>query len=211
MLMIISFDKLNANRIYHTMTQTLIPRPIAWVLTRNDTSIDSFNLAPFSYFTAISSDPALLLLSIGKKAYGDEVGSDKDTLHNLKTQQKCVIHIASADHVDALNTSAKALAYGESEIAQQKLALTNFEGFDLPRLNGVGIAFACQLHQIVPIDDSKQTMVLLQVESVFVDDALVEKDGNDRLSINADNVSPLAKLGAGEYWVGGHSLKKPMP
>lgn len=205
--MIISFETLNASRIYHTMTQTLVPRPIAWVLTQNDVDTGGFNLAPFSYFTAVSSDPALVLLSIGKKA--DEAGSDKDTLHNLKAQQQCVIHIANAAQVDELNATAKALPYGESELGQ--LALTDFESFDLPRLEAANIAFACQLHQVMSIDGSKQTMVLLKVESVFVDDALVEQDTKGRVKVEADKLNPLGRLGAGEYWVEGHSLKKPMP
>lgn len=205
--MIISFETLNASRIYHTMTQTLIPRPIAWVLTKNDADIGGFNLAPFSYFTAISSDPALVLLSIGKKA--DEAGSDKDTLRNLKAQKQCVIHIANAAQVDQLNATAKALPYGESEVGQ--LALTDFENFDLPRLDAANIAFACQMHQVMPIDNSKQTMVLLKVESVFVDDAMASTDDKGRVKINADNIDPLARLGTGEYWVEGHSLKKSMP
>ena len=74
--MIIQFADLKPLQRYHMMTQTIIPRPIAWVLTENDNG--SSNLAPFSYFTALCSDPALVVLSIGKKPDG----SLKDTRHN---------------------------------------------------------------------------------------------------------------------------------
>jgi flavin reductase (DIM6/NTAB) family NADH-FMN oxidoreductase RutF len=41
--------------IYITMTQTVIPRPIAWILSENPDQ--SLNLAPYSYFNAVCSDP----------------------------------------------------------------------------------------------------------------------------------------------------------
>ena len=83
-----SFSDLNPSERYHIMTQVVIPRPIAWVLTANDGdqsnhSSSRFNLAPFSYFNAISSDPPLVMMSIGKKPDGEE----KDTRHGARFQR----------------------------------------------------------------------------------------------------------------------------
>ena len=90
----LNFSDFSANQRYHLMTQTIIPRPIAWVLT--DSGDASYNLAPFSYFTAVSSKPALLMISVGKKPNGD----NKDTLTNILKNKKMVIHIASDDQAD---------------------------------------------------------------------------------------------------------------
>ncbi len=60
----IDLSTLAPTQVYHLMTQTVIPRPIAWVLT--DSGEQNFNLAPFSYFTAVSSRPPLLMISVGK-------------------------------------------------------------------------------------------------------------------------------------------------
>ncbi len=79
--MIIDTCELSANRIYHTMIQTIIPRPVAWVLSdngkddcRQSVSLteqpERFNLAPFSYFTPVSSKPPVLMFSVGKKPNG---------------------------------------------------------------------------------------------------------------------------------------------
>jgi len=61
----ISLNDLSATSIYHLMTQSIIPRPIAWVLSScsqlTGDNTDPLNLAPFSYFNAISSDPPLML------------------------------------------------------------------------------------------------------------------------------------------------------
>ena len=70
-------SELSPNRVYYTMIQTLVPRPIAWVLTDNGN--DSFNLAPFSYFNGVASDPPLLMISVGKKPDG----TLKDTRTNI--------------------------------------------------------------------------------------------------------------------------------
>ena len=78
----LNFSDFSASQRYHLMTQTIIPRPIAWVLTDSSSNAekDNFNLAPFSYFTAVSSEPPILMLSVGKKPNGD----DKDTLINVR-------------------------------------------------------------------------------------------------------------------------------
>jgi flavin reductase (DIM6/NTAB) family NADH-FMN oxidoreductase RutF len=57
-----------------------------------------FNLAPFSYFNAVSSDPPLLMLSVGKKPDG----SPKDTRVNIEQRSRFVIHIAHRELVDPL-------------------------------------------------------------------------------------------------------------
>ena len=55
------------NETYKLMAQTIIPRPIAWVVTEDAGVI---NVAPFSYFIGLSSDPASVLISVGHKADG---------------------------------------------------------------------------------------------------------------------------------------------
>ena len=90
----LNFSDYSSSERYHLMTQTIVPRPIAWVLTESDKSNNqqsNYNLAPFSYFTAISSDPAILMISLTKKTDG----GDKDTLINILKNKKMVIHIAS--------------------------------------------------------------------------------------------------------------------
>ena len=44
----IDLTELSQNQVYHTMTQTVVPRPIAWVLSEHENG--KLNLAPFSYF-----------------------------------------------------------------------------------------------------------------------------------------------------------------
>lgn len=189
--MIADLAKLSPNQCYHTITQCLIPRPIAWILTDNDDG--SLNLAPFSYFAGVASDPPLLMVSIGKKAE-DEL---KDTRKNILERKEFVVHIPHRQQAGEVTESARTRPYGESEIAAQNLATTEFEGFALPRLADCRIAFACELYKAEDITAS-QAMILGKITAIYIDDDLVSED-NGRLTINAEGVDPLARLGGGDY------------
>lgn len=193
--MLINFANMAANQRYHIMTQTIIPRPIAWVLT--DSGQDgkaNYNLAPFSYFSAVCSEPALVMLSIGKKADG----SAKDTLKNIIEKKKLVIHIAHQQQAQLVTQTAASLAHGESELSATDLTTTAFAGFALPRITECDIAYACELFEIKEIEGAAQQLVFAQVKELYLSDKIVTEQDN-RLTISADKVDPLARLGGGEY------------
>jgi len=189
----LDFSEFSSSERYHLMTQTIIPRPIAWALT--DSEKGSYNLAPFSYFTAVSSEPALLMLSVGKKSNGD----NKDTLTNILNNKKMVIHIASVEQAELVTQTAKTLAHGESELTDTGLTTTVFEHFSLPRLSDCELAFGCELYETKQLGDAQQTLIFVQVKQLYINDRVVSKDINNRLSIDATKVAPLARLGGGEY------------
>ncbi len=198
--MIINFSDYSASQRYHLMTQTIIPRPIAWVLTNsgNDNNkLNNLNLAPFSYFTAISSEPALLMLSVGKKPNGEM----KDTLTNVVNNKKMVIHIAGENLADIVTQTSASLAHGDSELAtisDEVLTTVPFDGFSLPRLAQCDIAYACELFEIKEIGDVPQTLIFVEIKQLYVSPEVTNvNDG--RVKIHADAVNPLARLGASEY------------
>jgi len=200
--MIINFSEYSANQRYHLMTQTIIPRPIAWALTESTTEQgQNLNIAPFSYFTAVSSKPAVLMISVGKKPNGDA----KDTLVNVLKNKEMVIHIASDAQADLVTKTAATLAYGESELDAIKLnngptlSTVPFEGFSLPRLAQCDIAYGCKLYDIKELGDIPQTLIFVEVTHVYVNDNVIEMDDKSRIKVRADKVNPLARLGANEY------------
>ena len=206
----IDFSTLSATRAYHLMTQTVIPRPIAWVLTENAPGSDGerYNLAPFSYFNAVASDPPILMISIGKKPDGEQ----KDTLRNILRSKEMVIHIAGADALEALNQSAATLPYGESELALAALQTEPLERFSLPRLSGCKIAFACSLDHTHEIGDAPQTLVFARIQSACIEDDILDIDAQTgRYSIDAARLDPLARLGGNHYALLGKTitLKRP--
>jgi flavin reductase (DIM6/NTAB) family NADH-FMN oxidoreductase RutF len=189
----LNFSDYSPNQIYHLMTKTVIPRPIAWVLT--DSGEQNYNLAPFSYFSAVSSAPPLLMFSVGKKPTGEI----KDTVKNIIKNKHCVIHIANENAAHLVTQTAATLAHGESEVAINNIATTEFSGFPLPRVSDCTIAYGCELFEIKELGDVPQTLVFVKVTKLYLADSVVTLDSKERIKIHADKVAPLARLGGGEY------------
>ena len=195
--MLLNFSNYTSAQRYHLMTQTIVPRPIAWVLTQSDNNSPNkvYNLAPFSYFTAVSSDPAILMISLGKKPNGD----NKDTLTNVLKNKKMVIHIASDNQAEIVTQTAATLDYGDSELFATDLTTTAFDGFPLPRLEQCHIAYGCELYEIKEIGDLPQTLIFVEIKRLYINDQVLNTEDPDRINIVADKVKPLARLGGGEY------------
>jgi flavin reductase (DIM6/NTAB) family NADH-FMN oxidoreductase RutF len=188
----VNFSNLSSTAIYHLITQTIIPRPIAWALTKNQDS--SLNLAPFSYFNAVCSDPPLMMLSMGKKPNGIA----KDTSVNLQVDNYCVLHIAHADQSQLVSATAATLEYGHSEILENSLSLTHQTDWPLPRIEGAPIAYLCKVHSTSEIGNTPQKLVFVEAKELWVDDEVVSEE-KGRVQINAKQVNPLARLGANQY------------
>lgn len=190
--MYIDFSQWDPSAIYHLMTQTVVPRPIAWVLT--ESADQNFNLAPFSYFTAVSSHPPLLMVSIGKKPSGEV----KDTARNAKARGQLVIHIVDVGLAEAVTQTAATLDHGESEVTANGIELSDFDGFPLPRVTACPVAFGCTLYEMQEIGATPQTLLFAKVEQVYLDDHILNVQ-DDRLTVDALTLDPLSRLGGGEY------------
>ncbi|CCQ10532.1 FIG01201788: hypothetical protein [Pseudoalteromonas luteoviolacea B = ATCC 29581] len=189
----LNFSDFSPTQIYHLMTQTIIPRPIAWILT--DSGSENYNLAPFSYFSAVSSAPPLLMFSAGKKPTGEI----KDTVKNIVNTKQCVVHIASANDASLVTQTAATLAHGESEVSLNQIKLTEFSGFSLPRVEHCKVAYGCELYEIKELGDTPQTLVFVKITTLFLDERVIELDAKGRIKVHADKIDPLARLGAGDY------------
>ncbi|NIY83170.1 flavin reductase family protein [Vibrio hepatarius] len=190
----IDLSTLAPTQIYHLMTQTIIPRPIAWVLT--ESGDENYNLAPFSYFTPVSSNPPLMMFSVGKKP-GGEV---KDTTRNALETGRMVVHIASVDFADAVTQSAATLEHGESEIDLAGVELVEFDGCELPRIKDCPIAFGCKLFEVKEIGETPQSLIFAEIENIYIDPQVIG-EREDRVVVDALQVNPLSRLGGSQYAV----------
>ena len=179
-------------QIYHLMTQTVIPRPIAWVLTESGEA--DYNLAPFSYFTPVSSNPPLLMFSVGKKPTGEI----KDTTRNVLETGRMVVHIANADLAEQVTQTSATLPHGESEVTLADLELIDFEGFELPRIKDCPIAFGCKLFEVKEIGETPQSLIFAQIEDIYIAPEVIG-DNQERLVVDALKVNPLSRLGGSQY------------
>lgn len=203
--MIIDLAALKPAQVYFTMVQTLIPRPIAWVLSEIEPN--KYNLAPFSYFNAVCSDPPLIMLSIGKKPDG----SFKDTRVNIEQRRDFVVHIAHRAMLQDLNRSSATLAQDVSELDRLGIETTLFEGSRLPRIRACRIAYACECYQIHELGSTPQSIVYGKVNRIFIDDAITSTAEKGRLKVHADRLEPVSRLGADEFMGFGEIIRLPRP
>lgn len=203
--MIIPLQTLSTNQVYFTMIQTLLPRPVAWVISENpDTSL---NLAPFSYFNAICSDPPLVMLSLGLKPDG----SAKDTRLNIEAGKDFVIHLAHREMAELVTQTSATLPRGESELEKAGLAVCEFPGSRLPRLKHCRIAYACQLYDLQEIGNVPQALIFAEVTQIYIDDDVIERDAKGRVKVLANKIDPIARLGGSEYTTFGEIINIPRP
>jgi flavin reductase (DIM6/NTAB) family NADH-FMN oxidoreductase RutF len=180
--------KLNEN--YKLMAQTILPRPIAWVVTEDNGVV---NIAPFSYFIGLSSEPASVLISVGHKADG----TPKDTLANIRKNQKCTICMVEEKDFEKMHFSSKGLEKDESEAEQFDIETeVMVEGYP-PAIKGVPSAYFCTLNQEIDLGGGTTIPLVLNVKEIFVDDRIITD--KERLSIS---FKPVARIGKSYAFLG---------
>ena len=187
------------------MIQTLVPRPIAWVLSEIEQ--DKYNLAPFSYFNAVCSDPPLIMLSIGKKPDG----RFKDTRVNIEQRKDFVVHIAHREMLQDLNQSSATLDANISELDRLGIETTAFEGSRLPRIKACRVACACECYEIHELGSTPQSIIYGKVKHIYIDDGITSANEKGRLKVHADRLEPVSRLGANEYMSFGEIIRLARP
>ncbi|MCV6589862.1 MAG: flavin reductase family protein [Marinobacterium sp.] len=199
----IDVNELSQNQAYFTLTQTILPRPVAWVLSEHENG--QLNLAPFSYFTPVCSNPPLVMFSVGRKPDG----TLKDTCRNILERKHFVIHLAQRELAEEVTRSARSLAAGESELELCGLGTVPFEGWSLPRLVDSRVAFGCELFKVEEIGDGPQYLVFGRIRRIWLDDDVASIDKKGRLHVDASGIDPLGRLGRSEYTALGEILDIP--
>lgn len=186
--MIVDSKNLTPKQHYFMMASTVIPRPIAWVSTKG--SDGSCNLAPFSFFNAVTTDPPLLSICIGNK----ENGEHKDTLRNLLETKECIVHIIDESLADAMTASAEALPYGECETQKIGLATQKAKMVDIPLISDYKVAYECRLYQHDTIGNKPMNIVFVEILCYHIVDKAYSEGRVDESSLGA-----LGRLGGKKY------------
>jgi len=182
--MLIDYADKELTQRYQLMAQTIIPRPIAWIVTQNKQGI--INIAPFSYFMGLSSEPATMIVSIGHKSDG----SEKDTLKNIKENGRCTICMVDEAHLNQMHFSSKELGEEESEATAFDIKTKEVvKGFP-PMVQGVPSAFFCEFYQEIELKDSKTIPLVVEIKEQFIDDGIL----SDKEKITLD-YEPVARVG----------------
>ena len=189
--MIIDPKDLEINDRYKLIIGSIVPRPIAWVSTMDANG--RFNLAPFSYFTAVCTDPMTLLFCPG---WSSARGRMKDTLINVRAVPEFVVNITNEETAQAMNLSATEFEAGISEFEWAGVTPQPSSQIRVPRVAEAPIAFECKLQQIVSVSEAPGggAAVFGEVVAVHVRDDVIE---NGR--ILPERLQPIGRLAGATY------------
>jgi flavin reductase (DIM6/NTAB) family NADH-FMN oxidoreductase RutF len=171
----------------------IVPRPIAWVSTIHPNG--AINLAPFSFFNALASDPPIVMIAFtGYHQHGGE----KDTLHNIKAGGEFVINIVPHALMDAMNLTTASLEHGVSELEFAGLTAEPSALVKPPRVAQAPIHLECEFFQEIELpctlEDSINRTILGKVLGIHIEDEILT-DG----LVDLNKIKPLARLGYQEY------------
>jgi flavin reductase (DIM6/NTAB) family NADH-FMN oxidoreductase RutF len=169
----LDFTAIPARDAYAWMIATILPRPIAWVSTIS--ADGKTNLAPFSFFQGVTSNPpTLMFVPVNKRD-----GTKKDTVRNIEAVPEFVVNLVPHALAAPMNATAALLPYGESEFGAFDIAAAPSERVRPPRVALAPVAFECVLHQIVLIGEGPlaANVVFGRILTAHVSDAVLGADG----------------------------------
>lgn len=183
--------------MYRFMINVVVPRPIAFVSTR--AADGSVNLAPFSYFNAISSVPPLVGIAIV-----DRPDDEKDTLRNIRETGEFVVNLVAEPMLAAMAKTAGEWPRGTSEFEVAGLTPAPSERVAPPCVAESPVQLECRLHREIPLGNSH--LVVGEIVLARVSDDVVTDGRVDPLKLR-----PVGRLGGEHYSLLREVVKEPRP
>lgn len=170
-----SYNPQDGHGLKHNPFKALIsPRPIGWISSRSAKGIS--NLAPYSFFNALSEAPPLL---------GFSSSGRKDSLCNIEATGAFVHNVAGQELVTQMNASSAPYDHEISEIEMLGLATLPSDVVDVPRLAEAPASLECKLVDIRQLEDHKGAklqnyliigeVVRVHIQERFIQDGMIDE------------------------------------
>lgn len=186
---------LSKRNAYRLMTSVIVPRPIAWVGTNDSQGIP--NLAPFSFFNGVSTQPPIVSVSISR----GKGGCLKDTARNILAGGDLSISVVTLGDLEAMHASSANYPPEESEFEALNIPLAWCEQVAAPRPKEATVVMECQLHKAIDLESTH--LILARVLAYEVrEDVLLDE------AIDPALLQPIGRLG-GSYAELGHVHELP--
>ncbi len=197
------FSKSSVRDVYRMIVSAIVPRPIAFVTTMDGSGVT--NLAPFSFFNGVSSNPPCLVFSIARKPDGTK----KDTLLNIELNGEFVVNSTEEDFAERANAASAAYPHGVNEMETVGLTPAPSTWVHPPRVAEAAIQIECRLERLVEIGRAEAgaaTLVVGRILGIHVADRVLTGGEIDYLKLK-----PVARLGRNEWLRGGEIFRMPRP
>jgi flavin reductase (DIM6/NTAB) family NADH-FMN oxidoreductase RutF len=177
---------------HNPLNALICPRPIAWVSTISGDG--GTNLAPFSYFNAVSADPPCVMFAPNATA-ADHV---KDTYRNLCEVPEFVVNLVGMELAEPMNASSAAFPYGIDEFSECGIDAAASKIVRPPRVQKSKAALECTVYEIVHLptaaDGRRNHVIVGEVVGIHIDDDVIV-DGR----VDEARLEPLSRLGYFNY------------
>jgi flavin reductase (DIM6/NTAB) family NADH-FMN oxidoreductase RutF len=182
---------------YNILISSVVPRPIAWVSTLS--AVGQPNLAPFSFFNAVSTKPPLLAFAPARRppenASGTE-GEPKDTLRNIRDTKEFVISTVTYELAETMNLTAGDY---DAEVNEFELAKIESAPSRIVRPRRVAkspVSFECKLRQILDFSPAPDggSLVIGEIVSIHIEDEYLKEGRIDRNSLDL-----IGRMGGMQY------------
>lgn len=177
---------------YKLMIGSILPRPIAFVSTISPEGVH--NLAPFSFFTGITSDPPTICFSPTRRGAD---GMPKDTLLNIKANGEFVINIVNEDIAEQMNECATEFPPEIDEFEMTGLTPSPASVVAPPLIKESPISFECKKMQILEIGKPRAGGGFLVIGEIVMFHVADELLGHGR--IDTGKLKPIGRLAGAEY------------
>ena len=185
------FAALPGRDCYKLLVSTVVPRPIAWVVTQSAAGL--VNAAPYSFFNAISGDPPLLMVSI--EGRGD--GQRKDTAVNIRQSGQFVVNLVSDRTGPAMVVTAIDFDPLVSEVTEAGLAVAPSVRIAPPRLVDSPVAFECEHYQTVELPGDRDLVLGRVVMMHVADEAVLDAS---RCYIDTPRLELVGRMHGGGWY-----------
>ena len=175
---------------YSPFKALVVPRPIGWISSLN--AAGAVNLAPYSFFNAVSERPAMVMFSSA---------GVKHSQSNIEATREFVVNLAVWDLRQEVADTGADLLEGQSEAVFANLEMAPSLNVKPPRVAKSPAALECKYVKTVELHGADGTpsncaMIIGEVIGVYIDDAIIT-DGRVDLS----KAKPIARLGYADYAV----------
>lgn len=183
-----STDYLNS---YKLLIGSVVPRPIAFVSTVSPEGV--FNVAPFSFFTVASSNPPVLVFTVGNRPTPDP---RKDTLRNITTAREFVVNIVSEEFGEKMNLTSGDYPPDVDEFQLSGLTPIPSDLVKPPRVAESHVNMECRLLYTIAMSGliNGGNLVLGEVVRFHIDDALTSN-----FRIDPDKLRAIGRMGGNTY------------
>lgn len=178
---------------YRRLTEVVLPRPIALVSTIDGEG--RRNLAPFSFFTVVSSNPPCLAFSPQRAG---RTGEQKDTLLNIQETGQFVVAVVTENMAGQVNTCSAPLPRGESEFDHAGLTPVSATHVRPALIWESPVNMECELLEIrtYGTEGGAGNLVVGRILCMHLDEGLFDEQGR----VLSSRLEAVGRMG-GEDWV----------